>query len=54
MVIKKAVFTRKVTDEIFGKLIGKSIAEIEDSCKKEPLNVQIQQIILQTKLSASR
>ena len=36
-------------DDLFGKLIGQSIAEIPDGYKKEVLKVQIQHIILQTK-----
>ena len=41
-------------DELFGKLIGQSIAEIQDGYKKELLKVQIQQLILQAKFSASQ
>ena len=35
-------------DDLFGKLIGQSIAEIPDGYKKEVLKVQIQQIIFMT------
>ena len=41
-------------DNLFGKLIGQSIAEIPDGYKKEVLKVQIQQIILQTKFMTSQ
>ena len=41
-------------DDLLGKLIGQSIAEIPDGYKKKVLKVQIQQIILQTKLMTSQ
>ena len=41
-------------DELLGKLICQSTAEIQDGYQKELPKVQIQQIILQTKFSASQ
>ena len=41
-------------DDLFGKLIGQSIAEIPDEYKKEVLKVQIQQIILHMKFMTSQ
>ena len=49
---KESSIRKETPGELFGKLIGQSIAEIQDGYKKELLKVQIQQIILQTKFSA--
>ena len=51
---KESNIRKESPHELFGKLIGQSIAEIQDSYKKGLLKVQIRQIILQTKFSASR
>ena len=51
---KESSIRKDSPDELFGKLIGQSIAEIQDGYKKELLKVQIQQIILQTTFSASQ
>ena len=51
---KESSIRKESPDELFGKLIGQSIAEIQDGYKKELLKVQIQQIILQTKFSGSQ
>ena len=51
---KESSIRKESPDELFDKLIGQSIAEIQDGCKKELLKVQIQQIILQTMFSASQ
>ena len=51
---KETSIPKESPDELFGKLIGQSIAEIQDGYKKQLLKVQIQQAILQTKFSASK
>ena len=51
---KESRIRKESPDELFGKLIGQSIAEIQDGYKKELQEVQIQQIILQKKSSASQ
>ena len=51
---KESSIRKETPGELFGKLIGQSIAEIQDGYKKELLKVQIQQVILQTKFSASQ
>ena len=51
---KESSIRKESPDELFGKLIDESIAEIQDGYKKELLKVQIQQIILQTKFPASQ
>ena len=51
---KESGIRKESPSELFGKLIGQSIAEIQDVYKKELLKVQIQQIILQTNFSASQ
>ena len=51
---KESCIRKESPDELFGKLIGQSIAEIQDDYKKELQKVQIQQIILQKKSSASQ
>ena len=51
---KESSIRKESQDELFGKLIGQSIAEIQDGYKIELLKVQMQQIILQTKFSASQ
>ena len=51
---KESIIRKESPDGLFGKLIGQSIEEIQDGYKKELLKVQIKQIILQTKFSASQ
>ena len=51
---KESGIRKESPSELFGKLIGQSIAEIQDVYKKELLKVQIQQVILQTNFSASQ
>ena len=51
---KESSIRKESQDELVGKLIGQSIAEIQDGYKIELLKVQMQQIILQTKFSASQ
>ena len=51
---KESSIHKESPDELFVKLIGQSIAEIQDGYKRELLKVQIQQNILQTKFSASQ
>ena len=51
---KESSVPKESPDELFVKLIGQSIAEVQDGYKKELLKVQIQQIILQTKFSVSQ
>ena len=51
---KESSIRKETPGELFGKLIRQSIAEIQDGYKKELLKVQIQQVILQTKFSASQ
>ena len=53
-VIKESSIRKESPDELFRKLIGQSIAEVQDGYKKELLKVQVQQIILKTKFSASQ
>ena len=41
---KESSIRKESPDELFGTLIGQSIAEIQDGYKKELLKVQIQQL----------
>ena len=45
---KESSIRKESPGELFGKLIGQSIAEIQDGYKNKLIKVQIQQIILQT------
>ena len=45
---------KETPDDLFGKLIGQSIAGIPEGYRKEVLKVQIQQMILQTKFMTSQ
>ena len=51
---KETIIRKETPDQLFGKLIGQSIAEIPDSYKTELLKIQMQEIILETKFSASQ
>ena len=51
---KETIIRKETPNQLFGKLIGQSIAEIPDGYKTELLKIQIQEIILQTKFSASQ
>ena len=51
---KESSIRKESPDELFGKLLGQSIAEIQDGYTKELLKVQIQEVILQKKFLASQ